>query len=103
MIEDTDGYLESARVHAWVGNTDAAFEYLERHLDPESLEFTEVAAKVIWNPFFRTLHADPRWTALREQAGLSEERLGAIRIHPPAIGGAANRLTADDGPVGSSD
>jgi tetratricopeptide (TPR) repeat protein len=102
-IEDADGYFESARVHAWVGNTDAAFAYLERHLDPESPEFTRVAAQVIWNPFFRTLHADPRWNALREQAGLSEERLAAIRIHPPAIGGPANRLTADHGPVGSSD
>jgi hypothetical protein len=82
-IEQTDAYLEIARVNAWLGNLDAAFESLARHFDPEHPQFSIRVARIIWNPFFRKLHDDPRWLALRERAGLSPERLDGIRIVPP--------------------
>jgi len=90
-IEHTDAYLEVARVHAWLGNLDAAFESLARYFDPEHPVFSMRVARVIWNPFFRNLHDDPRWLALREQAGLGPERLAAIRIQLPGDEGTVDR------------
>ena len=34
------------------------------------------------NPVWRNLHSDPRWHALREKAGISEERFAAIQFNP---------------------
>ena len=90
-INNADAYLETARVHAWAGNIDTAFEYLDRHLDPESPDFFWLATRVIWNPFFRKLQDDPRWLDLREEAGLGPERLAAIRIEVPEFEGAEHR------------
>lgn len=82
-IEQTDAYLEIARVHAWLGNLDAAFESLARYFDPEHPVFSMHVARLIWNPFFQNLHEDPRWLELREKAGLGPERLARIRIDLP--------------------
>ncbi len=91
QIYDADAYVETARVHAWMGNSDTAFEYLDRHFDPESPDFFWRATRVIWNPFFRNLHDDPRWLELREEAGLGPERLATIRIEVPEFAGAEPR------------
>ena len=90
-INNADAYLETARVHAWAGNIDTAFEYLDRHLDPESPDFFWLATRVIWNPFFRNIQDDPRWLELRKEAGLGPERLAAIRIEVPEFEGAEHR------------
>jgi hypothetical protein len=37
----------------------------------------------VWDPFLENLHDDPRWSELRENAGLDEERLSKIRIEMP--------------------
>lgn len=90
-IDNADAFLEAGRVHAWTGNIDTAFEYLDQYLDPESPDYFESATKVVWNPFFRNLHDDPRWLELREQAGLGPERLAAIRIEVPKFEAARPR------------
>jgi serine/threonine-protein kinase len=51
-----DAY-EIAAIHAWRGDRDSAFEWLERALDQELWD-------VKFNPLWRTLHGDPRWNAL---------------------------------------
>jgi TolB-like protein len=83
QIEDSYAHLEAARAHAWCGNIDEAFERLDRVLDPESPDFTGKFTMFAWNPFFRNLWDDPRWLALREQAGLSAERLAEIELSLP--------------------
>jgi TolB-like protein/tetratricopeptide (TPR) repeat protein len=83
QIEDSYAHFEAARVYAWTGNVDEAFERLERILDPENPDFTDVFSNFAWNPFFRNLWDDQRWLALREQAGLSAERLAAIELEMP--------------------
>jgi adenylate cyclase len=90
-IDNADAFLEAGRLHAWAGNIDTAFEHLDRSLDPDSPDFFWLATRVVWNPFFRNLHDDPRWLALREEAGLGPERLAAIRIVPPDSDAAGHR------------
>jgi len=82
-IDDSYANFEAARVQAWIGNVDESFEQLERILDPESADFVDAFTLFIWSPFFRNLRDDPRWLAMREQAGLSEERLASIKLEPP--------------------
>ena len=83
QIEDSYAHFEAARVYAWSGNIDEAFERLERILDPENPDFADVFSGFAWNPFFRNLWDDRRWLALREQAGLSAERLAEIELSLP--------------------
>ncbi|MBT8090304.1 MAG: hypothetical protein KJO01_08865 [Gammaproteobacteria bacterium] len=75
---DSDGPTIANRialVHAFTGDIDAAFEWLERasrdgvlSLSPDDADFVN-------------LHDDPRWDALMEKAGFSKERLDAIKIN----------------------
>ena len=82
-IDEARANYEAARVHAWIGNIDEAFERLDQFLDPESPDFSGEFSMFVWNPFFRNLRDDPRWLALREKAGLSAERLAAIELELP--------------------
>jgi adenylate cyclase len=82
-IDDAYAHLEAARVHAWIGNLDEAFERLDRVLDPKSTAFTDTFSGLLWNPFFRNLRDDPRWLTYREHAGLSAERLARIKLELP--------------------
>lgn len=90
-IDEAGVYGDVAKVYAWVGNADAAFASLDRHFDPEARRSVEEYARIIWNPFFRNLHDDPRWLELREEAGLGPERLAAIRIEVPGFEGPEPR------------
>jgi adenylate cyclase len=80
----TEGaYGEIAKLYAWVGDADRAFLWLGRHLDPDVPDAKKRYADIVWSPFFAKLHSDPRWLALRKEAGLDSERLAAIRIDVP--------------------
>ena len=72
-------------VHAWIGDEDAAFEWLER--THENAERYGVRGywfqRVVFLPLWRNLHGDPRWTAARERAGMSEARLAALEFDVP--------------------
>jgi TolB-like protein len=83
QIEDSYAHIEAARAYAWCGNIDEAFERLDRILDPKNPDFIEKFTMFAWNPFYRNLWDDPRWLALREQAGLSAERLAVIDLSIP--------------------
>ena len=69
-IEDPD---RVAFVYAWIGDADAAFEYLDKSFinDRRSL------SRIVRYPTFRSLHDDPRWQALHRigEEGLRVDRL----------------------------
>ncbi len=67
-----------ALVYAWMGDVDSAIEWLYKVYGDEMKGFW----RQVYNPIWRKLHGDPRWPALRERAGLSEERLSAIEFNP---------------------
>ena len=68
-----DDPVEIARVYAWTGEADAAFEWLEKSTPPNRLD----AICYLREPTFAKLHTDPRWHAL----------LGTTRSRPRAAGG----------------
>ena len=35
---------------------------------------------ILLDPVYRNLHSDPRWTALRQSLGYSDERLAALEF-----------------------
>jgi tetratricopeptide (TPR) repeat protein len=76
-------YLGLAKAHAWMGNTDEAFDWLDRYIEPESAAFGQDLTAILWDPFFRNLREDPRWLALREKANLGPERLAGLKIRIP--------------------
>jgi hypothetical protein len=65
---------EIARVYAWTGEADAAFEWLEKSMPPNRID----ASRYLREPTFAKLHTDPRWHALLERHGLAPEQLAAI-------------------------
>ena len=73
-----------AAVHAWLGNIDEAFTWLDRYVDPHSTSLGRDAEGIIWNPMFRNLRNDPRWLELRRRVGLHPERLAGIRLQLPS-------------------
>lgn len=64
----------TAWVHTVRGDTDTAFEWLDRMLgDP---------VMALWpdDRRFKAIHGDPRWAALMERTGKSPEQLNAIKL-----------------------
>jgi len=65
---------EIAHVYAWIGDADAAFEWLDRAVaqneDGLNQQFD--------NPLYRRLHDDPRWAAFLEETGTSPEQLAEL-------------------------
>jgi len=82
-VDERYAYCEMAKVRAWIGNTDAAFESLDQCLDRKSPSYIQDLSGFLWDPFLRNLHDDPRWRAVREDANMGEERLAKIRIEMP--------------------
>lgn len=83
LIDQHWAYLGLAQAHAWMGNADEAFDWLDRFIDPESAEFGKDVTDILWDPFLRNLRDDSRWMALREKANMSPERLAGLEIKIP--------------------
>ena len=66
--------IEIAHVHAWTGDVDAAFPLIEKDFEING------PGGVMVDPFFVSLHDDPRWQPLLEKAGVSEEQLAKIEF-----------------------
>jgi tetratricopeptide (TPR) repeat protein len=72
-----------AEAYAFAGDNDAAFEWIEIAFETDRLYgltgwwFRQILALPVW----RSLHADPRWSAAREQVGMSEARMAAIELN----------------------
>ncbi len=65
-----------AENHAWRGETDKAFEWLDRAIDEKQYMW----GSLVFDPAFRNLHDDPRWATIRERDGRSEEQLSKIEF-----------------------
>ena len=69
------GGMQVARTFAWGGDTDNAFEWLER-----SIAEKQNISGLKTDPMFSSLHDDPRWNALLESLGWSDEQLEDYRL-----------------------
>jgi len=98
--EQAEDHPESlARIYAWTGQNDLAFEWLEKSV---ALEGPSVA---VWvkNDLYAKLGFDPRWQAFLERNGASDEVLEDIEFDPqyaPAVRRAVDeelrRLSAEE-------
>jgi hypothetical protein len=57
-----------AMTHAWHGDTDRAFEYLDTAFEQKSTYMTNL----IYNPWLAPLYDDPRWEVIVDKMGLLE-------------------------------
>ncbi len=69
-----------ARVAAWTGQNDLAFEYLERAIDREGPEFLQDIR--YGADLYAPITADPRWQALFDRYGAADQDLSHIRFNP---------------------
>ena len=65
-----------ATAYAWVGNADAAFEWLEKALNIQDSFLTGC----LYDPLFVKLHDDPRWPIFWEKVGLSPAQLATVEF-----------------------
>jgi hypothetical protein len=72
---------EVAHVYAWVGDADAAFEWLDRAVAQNE----DGLMQQFPQPFFNPIHADPRWKTFRQETGTSAAQLAAIRFEVPLL------------------
>ena len=71
-----------ARAHAWIGNADETFRYLEATFELGRLgRFGGLAT----HPLFQRLYSDPRWPAFLSSVGQSPEQVAAFKfaVEPP--------------------
>jgi hypothetical protein len=67
--------LKTARAHAWRGETEDAFRWLDRAVrEGHSIEGIKN------DPFLLALHADPRWQPLLESLGLDDALTATIEL-----------------------
>lgn len=74
-----EGWEAIARVLAWTGQNDAAFDYLEKMVEHQGAG----TAKYIKYDLYSRLKSDPRYDAFLAQHGASDEDLSHIRFDPP--------------------
>jgi adenylate cyclase len=68
--------FQVADVYAWTGDADRAFDWLDRAFVQNHINLLELRQK----PFYRPLHADPRWHKFLERLGGTPEQLEAIEF-----------------------
>jgi TolB-like protein len=66
--------IEIAHVYAWIGEFEPVFPLLEKDFEING------PGGVMVDPFFISLHDDPRWRALLKKAGVSKEQLQDIKF-----------------------
>jgi len=71
---DTNAF-RIATVHAWKGDDDTAFEWLDRAVDEG-----QPTNGIRNEPFLKRLHDDPRWEPLLAKVGLSDEQVASISL-----------------------
>jgi tetratricopeptide (TPR) repeat protein len=74
-----DAAYNIAYIHAWRGEADLAFEWLETAAKNKDPGLAEVAAQ----RYFGSLHQDPRWLPFVRKLGMAPEQLAAIRLDVP--------------------
>jgi len=89
--EQSDNQPEAlARIYAWTGQNDLAFEWLEKTVE----RFGASIAVALKNDLYAKLRSDPRWPAFLERNGASDARLEDIEFDPqyaPAVRRAVDK------------
>jgi len=87
---DPDMHPESiARVAAWTGQNNLAFEYMERTVDREGPEIVHVLKTDLYEP----IRSDPRWQLFLDRYDTAEEEdLSRIRFNPTLPADVAETL-----------
>jgi adenylate cyclase len=83
-FHEEDFPLIVAQLYAWTGDKDEAFRWLDKH----DREMTWAIRLHLTYPWYRKLHGDPRWQALLEQYGMTEEKLASLDLDirlPPGV------------------
>jgi len=84
-FRNDNGNAESiARIYAWIGNNDKAFEWLDEMVAVEGPE----NLRDIDTDLYEKIKSDPRWRALRDKYGYHDRRVGAIEFRytlPPGV------------------
>jgi len=75
-LESDDAAEPIAQIYAWTGELDEAFKWLDIVAEKED----PVRITDYLNPFYRNLHADPRWNIFLEKLGRSPEQLAMIEF-----------------------
>jgi len=70
--------ISTAMATLWLGNEEGALDLLYDRFWPHMHNFYREIYKPIWG----ALHDHPRWIALREQSGYTEEALAAAEFNP---------------------
>jgi len=65
---------EIAHVYSWIGDKDAAFEWLNKAVDQNE----DGLNQQYYQPLLRSMHDDPRWAEFRARTIGSEEALREI-------------------------
>jgi TolB-like protein len=73
--QGTRGPLAVAKVYAYMGQADLAFEWLERALEIENARLLTAAG---YNPIYANLHGDARWQGYLEKRGISSAQLAEL-------------------------
>jgi hypothetical protein len=68
-----------ARVYAWTGQNDLAFEYLDRMVD----EHGPRSAAWVDTDLYEPIKSDPRWQEFMDRNGRAKEDLSHIQFNPP--------------------
>jgi len=71
-----DWGINNAMGYAYRGETDGAFEALERGVREDDPGLTQIRV----DPFLKPLHADPRWPKLLEKVGLSDALVADLTL-----------------------
>ena len=69
-----DAAYNIAYVHAWRGESDQAFAWLDKAIEYQDTGLPMIAVE----PLFDRLHSDPRWLPLLRRLGRAPEQLAAI-------------------------
>jgi len=67
---------EIAQVYGWIGDADAAFEWLQKAVDANETGLMDQAL----SPLYQKLHGDSRWTEFLEERGHAPDQLAAIEF-----------------------
>ena len=68
----------TAMATLWLGDEEVALDLLYDRYWPHMHNFYQTVLNPVWIP----LHDNPRWTALREQSGFTNEALATIKFNP---------------------
>ena len=81
-----------ARIAAWTGQNDLAFEYLERAIGKEGPQIMQSVKR--GGDLYEPIMSDPRWQALLDRYGIADEDLSHIRFNPKLPTAVAEALQA---------